>query len=202
MIAASQSPKITHRLKVALVGDTGVGKTSVSTRFACGDFDPYQTSTIGAAYLTKLLERPDYNVRFEIWDTAGQERYKALVPLYYRTAQVILVVLDLTAAASVHEAKSWLQRAAKEPGNRKILLVGNKADDARRRRVTRDQLEALGADHDSAVFEVSAKTGDGISALFDAAADAAPTLASNRAAMGTTTLPFEEKTDDWTSCCG
>ena len=83
-------------VKLVLLGDSRVGKSSVVVRFVRNEFDPYKFPTIGATFLTQSVAVGDTLVKFEIWDTAGQEKYRSLAPLYYRGASAALVVYDLT----------------------------------------------------------------------------------------------------------
>ena len=83
-------------IKLVLLGESAVGKSSLVLRFVKGQFHEYQESTIGAAFLTQTICLDDATVKFEIWDTAGQERYHSLAPMYYRGAQAAIVVYDIT----------------------------------------------------------------------------------------------------------
>ncbi|KAL8257749.1 hypothetical protein R6Q59_029790 [Mikania micrantha] len=85
------------RVKLVLLGDSGVGKSCIVLRFVRGQFDPTSKVTVGASFLTQTIALQDSTtVKFEIWDTAGQERYAALAPLYYRGAAIAVVVYDIT----------------------------------------------------------------------------------------------------------
>jgi len=114
-----------NNIKVVLIGDTAVGKTSIADRFVNNNFSEFNEPTIGAAFLSKTLE----NVKFEIWDTAGQERYRALAPMYYRGASAALIVFDITQSDSFNNAAGWIKEI-KERGKENciIILVGNKCD--------------------------------------------------------------------------
>ena len=83
-------------VKLVLLGDTRVGKSSIVLRFIKGEFDDYKAPTIGATFLTKTVKTDDVTVKFEIWDTAGQEKYRSMAPLYYRGTSAALVVFDIT----------------------------------------------------------------------------------------------------------
>ncbi|KAL1868661.1 hypothetical protein VTK73DRAFT_3577 [Phialemonium thermophilum] len=128
-MADSQAPKPSSSVKLVLLGEAAVGKSSLVLRFVNNDFQENKEPTIGAAFLTQKCNLPTRTIKFEIWDTAGQERFASLAPMYYRNAQAALVVYDLTKPTSLIKAKHWvaeLQRQA-SPGI-VIALVGNKLD--------------------------------------------------------------------------
>lgn len=155
-------------VKVVLLGESSVGKSTIVTRFTTGEF--YQNNaTIGAAFTTKEVEWSEVvneeevkkKVKFEIWDTAGQERYRSLAPMYYRNTDVALIVFDVTDNASADRAESWIQELQgylDEYQKEKILIriVGNKIDLCHP-----EQANVL-----NGATLVSAKTGEGINSLF------------------------------------
>ncbi|XP_059457937.1 ras-related protein RABF1-like [Corylus avellana] len=98
------------RVKLVLLGDSGVGKSCIVLRFVRGQFDPTSKVTVGASFLSQTIALQDSTtVKFEIWDTAGQERYAALAPLYYRGAAVAVVVYDITSPDSFTKAQYWVK---------------------------------------------------------------------------------------------
>ncbi|KAI7343998.1 hypothetical protein KC354_g15392 [Hortaea werneckii] len=125
----ASAPKPSSSVKLVLLGEAAVGKSSLVLRFVNNDFQPNKEPTIGAAFLTQKCQLPSRTIKFEIWDTAGQERFASLAPMYYRNAQSALVVYDVTKKSSLTKARHWvaeLQRQA-SPGI-VIALVGNKKD--------------------------------------------------------------------------
>ncbi|KAL4820880.1 ras family-domain-containing protein [Aspergillus spinulosporus] len=125
----ANAPKPSSSVKLVLLGEAAVGKSSLVLRFVNNDFQENKEPTIGAAFLTQKCSLPSRTIKFEIWDTAGQERFASLAPMYYRNAQAALVVYDVTKPSSLTKAKHWvaeLQRQA-SPGI-VIALVGNKLD--------------------------------------------------------------------------
>ncbi|KAJ5644751.1 hypothetical protein N7507_010762 [Penicillium longicatenatum] len=127
--AGANAPKPSSSVKLVLLGEAAVGKSSLVLRFVNNDFQENKEPTIGAAFLTQKCTLPSRTIKFEIWDTAGQERFASLAPMYYRNAQAALVVYDVTKPSSLTKAKHWvaeLQRQA-SPGI-VIALVGNKLD--------------------------------------------------------------------------
>ena len=116
-------------MKVVFVGNTGVGKSSIATRYARDFFDDFNSSTIGAAFFNKNIIHKEKPVKMEIWDTAGQEKYHCLASMYYRGAAAAIIVYDITSTDSYTKAKKWYTEL-KENLNEKavIVLVGNKCD--------------------------------------------------------------------------
>ncbi|CAK1354517.1 unnamed protein product [Cercospora beticola] len=210
--AAAGAPKPSSSVKLVLLGEAAVGKSSLVLRFVSNDFQPNKEPTIGAAFLTQKCQLPSRTIKFEIWDTAGQERFASLAPMYYRNAQSALVVYDITKPSSLVKAKHWvaeLQRQA-SPGI-VIALVGNKLDlcedDAPEgeqsgeggesgaedeegsgsvRKVSSKEAKAYADEEGLLFFETSAKTGHNVSEVFTAIANAIPetSLKGPRAGAG------------------
>jgi small GTP-binding protein len=113
-----------------IIGDSGVGKSSLLIRFVRNEYHEQTRSTISAAYLTRRVETPERAVQFEIWDTAGQERFRSLnTPMYYRGAAGAVIVYDISDPNSFKNARGWFTQL-KMLGEKgvKVVLVGNKAD--------------------------------------------------------------------------
>ncbi|RAL01611.1 Rab family GTPase [Aspergillus ibericus CBS 121593] len=152
---STNTPKPSSSVKLVLLGEAAVGKSSLVLRFVNNDFQENKEPTIGAAFLTQKCSLPTRTIKFEIWDTAGQERFASLAPMYYRNAQAALVVYDVTKPSSLTKAKHWvaeLQRQA-SPGI-VIALVGNKLD------LTNDGNDAAGETPAEAEGESAAAEGD------------------------------------------
>ncbi|KAL6555904.1 Ras-related protein rabf1 [Orobanche gracilis] len=157
------------RVKLVLLGDSGVGKSCIVLRFVRGQFDPTSKVTVGASFLSQTVALQDSTtVKFEIWDTAGQERYAALAPLYYRGAAVAVVVYDITSPESFSKAQYWVKELQKHGSPDIVMaLVGNKADLHEKREVpVQDGIDY--AEKNGMFFiETSAKTADNINQLFE-----------------------------------
>ncbi|KAM0756125.1 ras-domain-containing protein [Meredithblackwellia eburnea MCA 4105] len=127
--AASAAPSRPVQVKLVLLGESAVGKSSVVLRFCQNDFQANKEPTIGAAFLTQRCRLEDNVIKFEIWDTAGQERFRSLSPMYYRNAQAAVVVYDVTKSASLEQAKTWVKELQRQANpNIVIALAGNKVD--------------------------------------------------------------------------
>ncbi|KND92110.1 Vacuolar protein sorting-associated protein 21 [Tolypocladium ophioglossoides CBS 100239] len=215
-MADTNAPKPSSSVKLVLLGEAAVGKSSLVLRFVNNDFQENKEPTIGAAFLTQKCNLPTRTIKFEIWDTAGQERFASLAPMYYRNAQAALVVYDLTKPTSLIKAKHWvaeLQRQA-SPGI-VIALVGNKLDLAGEsapsegedvddgegscdaRKVSTEEAQAYAEEESLLFFETSAKTGHNVTEVFTAIANAIPetSLKSARGAgaAGTANRAGEEQ---------
>ncbi|KAI5991646.1 GTP-binding protein ypt5 [Pisolithus albus] len=127
--AASGVADRSVQVKLVLLGEAAVGKSSLVLRFVNNEFQPNKEPTIGAAFLTQKCRLEDRVLRYEIWDTAGQERFHSLAPMYYRNAQAAVVVYDVTKATSLEKAKSWVKELQRQANpNIVIALAGNKID--------------------------------------------------------------------------
>ncbi|KAJ1645634.1 Vacuolar protein sorting-associated protein 21 [Coemansia erecta] len=129
--SASQTsaPAKPIQIKVVLLGEAAVGKSSLVLRFVNDEFQENKEPTIGAAFLTQKVRLDDTVLKLDIWDTAGQERFHSLAPMYYRNAQAAVVVYDITRSSSLDRAKSWIKELQRQANpNIVIALVGNKLD--------------------------------------------------------------------------
>jgi len=150
-------------LKVIILGDSGVGKTSLLNQFINKKFDHRYKATIGADFMTKELELDGTIVTLQIWDTAGQERFQSLGTAFYRGADACILVFDLTNNQSFTHLNSWHDEFLIQAGqNKDFILIGNKADLEDKRAVTQRTAMAWcqkqGQDEDSPLpyFECSA----------------------------------------------
>ena len=165
-MSAAQRPEVGQtKIKLVLLGESAVGKTALSLRFAEEQFNEFQQfretqPTIGVAFLTKTVSLDDKKIKFEIWDTAGQERFHSIAPLYYRGAQAAIVVYDITKEDTFERAKTWVKELQQQASsNIVIALAGNKSDLAINRWVQYDEASAFAEENNLLFMETSAKTG-------------------------------------------
>uniref|UniRef100_A0A3Q1HE88 Ras-related protein Rab-17-like n=1 Tax=Acanthochromis polyacanthus TaxID=80966 RepID=A0A3Q1HE88_9TELE len=159
-------PVQTLRVKMALLGSSGVGKSSLALRFCKGQFRS-TSPTVGCAYLTQVVHLSNITFRFEIWDTAGEEKYHSITPLYYRGAHAALLVYDISKRETFIRAQVWLKELEKQyiPGSTVIWLIGNKADLAMDRQVSMKEGQSLATDRGLFFTETSALSGDQVNEL-------------------------------------
>lgn len=157
-------------LKILLIGDAGVGKSSIMMRFTDDTFDDNLQSTIGVDFKVKTIQRQDKWVKVTIWDTAGQERFRTLTSSYYRGAHGIILCYDVTRASTFENLETWLKEVAvycPQKGKSVVkLLVGNKIDKEGRQISKEDGVDWARL-HGMLFIEASAKTKVGIQQVFD-----------------------------------
>nr|XP_046269763.1 ras-related protein Rab-15-like [Scatophagus argus] len=158
--------------RLLMLGDSGVGKTCMLRRFTESEFDPSHISTIGVDFKMKTLEIDGIKVRIQIWDTAGQERYQTITKQYYRRAQGIIFVYDITNKPSFQHLAKWVSDVDEyAPDMAQRILVGNKSDEELRRQVTKDQGSKLAETYGMEFFETSASNSSNINESFTRAAE-------------------------------
>ncbi|KAI0228593.1 Ras-related protein Rab-22A [Lamellibrachia satsuma] len=154
-------------VKICLLGESGVGKSSIVYRFVYGSFRPTMESTIGASFMTKTITLDKKTYKYQIWDTAGQEKYRALAPMYYRGAAAAIVVYDITRESSFASLKTWISELQKHGSPNTILaMAGNKCDLDDLREVQHREALRYAESHGAMLVETSAKTAANIAALF------------------------------------
>ena len=161
-----------HLCKVLLVGDAGVGKSSILLRFTDDTFDDHLQSTIGVDFKLKMMRLRGKRIKLTIWDTAGQERFRTLTSSYYRGAHGIMFVYDTSRRDTFQHLNQWLQEVEMYcPGRNAVkLLVGNKIDLADRV-VSKAEAEAWARANGMLFLESSAKTKIGINQVFEEVAE-------------------------------
>ena len=156
--------------KVVLLGEQGVGKTSIITRYISNKFSEFILSTSTASYATKKLELDkNQKIKFQIWDTAGQEKFRSLAKIFYQNASTIILVYDITERNSFEKLKEYWVKEIKNnaPNDIIIAFVGNKSDNYEAEVVSIDEGKEL-AKELNAIFKLtSAKLGIGINELFE-----------------------------------
>ena len=159
--------------KVVLLGESGVGKTCIITRYINNTFDDNGMSTTGASYVGKSMSFDEYggkSIKFDIWDTAGQEKYRALTKIFYKDASIAILVYDITRKESFDELKNYWYNQIKDyaPKNTIVAIAANKSDLFEKEQVPESEARAF-AKEIGAIFRLtSAYTAAGIEDLFRA----------------------------------
>lgn len=157
-------------LKVVMIGDSGVGKSSILHRYSNDDFKDNYISTIGVDFEIKTFDLDGKGVKMQIWDTAGQERFHNITTSYYRNSHCIMMVYDVTDPQSFRNMPKWLAEIRRYGGHdTKVLMVGNKSDLAHRRIVSLDEAQEMSRQLGLAghVVETSAKDNTNVEKAFD-----------------------------------
>ncbi|XP_011519339.1 EF-hand calcium-binding domain-containing protein 4B isoform X4 [Homo sapiens] len=155
------SPSAPDRLfKIVFVGNSAVGKTSFLRRFCEDRFSPGMAATVGIDYRVKTLNVDNSQVALQLWDTAGQERYRCITQQFFRKADGVIVMYDLTDKQSFLSVRRWLSSVEEAVGDRvPVLLLGNKLDNEKEREVPRGLGEQLATENNLIFYECSAYSG-------------------------------------------
>ncbi|NXO15072.1 RB18B protein, partial [Oriolus oriolus] len=154
--------------KLLLVGDSAVGKSSLRRRFTDGAFEPRLKPTVGVDFTAKKMVVESRAVQPAVWDTAGQERFRTLTPSYYRGAQGVVLVYDVTRKDTFTALQRWLNELETYSTNSNTvkMLVGNKTDKPDREVERKEGLQFAGK-HSLLFTETSAKTQEGVQNAFE-----------------------------------
>ena len=154
------------KYQLLIIGDSTVGKTSILSRFTNDTFDSNYLATVGLDNFTKDEIIDNKTVRIKIWDTAGQERYRSLTKGFFRNADGIMLVYDVTNSNTYDNLKFWLQSIKNnmngDMGEIPIIIIGNKIDCKDEREVNFKEAENFWKEQGYPYFETSAKTGENI----------------------------------------
>lgn len=159
--------KCDHTMKLFLVGDSSVGKSSLLARFAENQYRQHATATIGVDYKVRMMRLDGKLIKLQIWDTAGQERFRTITKGYFRRACGAILVYDVTNRVSFENMRNWLEEVVRNSeDDLSVVLVGNKCDDETGRQVSLQEGRQLAQDLDLLFFEASAKDDISVMDLF------------------------------------
>jgi len=162
------------QIKLLMIGDSGVGKTCLLLRYANDSFSPTFITTIGIDFKIKNIEIDTKRIKLQIWDTAGQERFRTITTSYFRGAQGILLVYDVTDRRSFESIRNWIsqiQQHADVHVNK--ILVGNKCDMTDEKVVSTEEGQKLAKEFGIEFWEASAKANINVEQCFISIARAA-----------------------------
>ncbi|CAF1215478.1 unnamed protein product [Adineta steineri] len=198
--------------KIMLLGDSGVGKTCLLVRFKddtflCGSF----IATVGIDFRNKTIVINNKQVKLQIYDTAGQERFRSVAHSYYRDANALLLLYDVSSIISFNHVRDWLSEIREyAQSDVIIILIANKVDKANDRVVTREMGEKLAKEYEVSYIETSAKTGLNVEFCFKAVSqalleqiDATTTTSNGQTASKTLNnlVQLNDRTSNRSSCC-
>ena len=160
-----------ENVKVVLLGESGVGKTSIITQFTTNQFNPRCPTSVSAQFTSKIVKFPqfDKSIKFDIWDTVGQEKYRSLAKIFYKDAKIIILVYDITTDFSFKALKDfWYKETLNFADNDPIFaIVANKTDLYEKQTVDNKDGKAF-AEEINALFQTtSALSNSGINNLFE-----------------------------------
>lgn len=156
-----------YLFKVVLIGDSGVGKSNLLSRFTRNEFNLESKSTIGVEFATRSINVDGKTVKAQIWDTAGQERYRAITSAYYRGAVGALLVYDIAKHATYVNVTRWLKELRDHAdSNIVIMLVGNKSDLKHLRAVPTDEAKTFSTENGLSFIETSALDASNVESAF------------------------------------
>ena len=167
----NQNDKTLLTLKLLIIGDSRVGKTSLLLNYVEKIFPEAHISTLGVEYKEKEIIKDNYIIRLQIWDTAGEERFRSITKSIYRNANGILFVCDITNRESFKNIKNWIKDADNVDKDIKGIIIGNKIDLDNERVVSVEDLEETGKKYDMPFIETSAKTRMNVNKCFEVLID-------------------------------
>ena len=155
-------------LKLVMIGDSGVGKTNILSRYINNEFSSITKATVGVEFFSTLIKKNNKLIKLQIWDTAGQERYKSITSAYYKGAKGAFVVYDITKMKTFKNLDKWITEL-KANGNEDIhiILIGNKLDLEKNREVMTNDVKRKAEELKVGYFETSALDGSNIEHAFD-----------------------------------
>lgn len=194
-------------LKVILLGDGGVGKSSLMNRYVTNKFDTHLFHTIGVEFLNKDLEVDGHLVTMQIWDTAGQERFRSLRTPFYRGSDCCLLTFSVDDSQSFHNLGNWKKEFiyyadVKEPESFPFVVLGNKLDVTERQVSTEEAQQWCLENGNYSYYETSAKDATNVAVAFEEAVRRV--LAMEERAehlMPTDTVSLHRKPRSGAACC-
>jgi Ras-related protein Rab-1A len=157
-----------YLFKILLLGDSGVGKSSLLIRYIDDNYDEHVNATIGVDYRIKILNLHDKNIKLQLWDTSGQEKFKSITKAYYRGTHGVIVLYETSDRNSFNNVKTWIDeiREISEIEDIPIILVGNKIDLKTRKEVLYEEGKEFADEMNVEFFEISAKDNINIDDVF------------------------------------
>ena len=156
--------------KTVLIGEGGVGKTSLAVRYTEDRFDQKMKMTIGVNFATKKVRVGGTEITLLLWDLGGQPRFQDVISDYFIGSKLGIAVYDVNRIFTLHKLRNWVERLRTAVPDCDIFLVGNKIDERLEGMgVTSEDAQEFATEYNAQVFEVSAKSSEGVFEMFDAA---------------------------------
>jgi Ras-related protein Rab-35 len=157
-----------HLFKLLIIGDSGVGKSSLLLRFSDNTFSQNYITTIGMDFTIRTIDMDGMKIKLQIWDTAGQERFRTITSTYYRGTHGVIVVYDVTNGETFSNVKRWLSEIDQNCDSVQRILVGNKCEDKENRVVLEEDARRLATAIKVDYYETSAKDNLNVQEMFNA----------------------------------
>ena len=164
---SNNNPLSEIRLKLLILGDSAVGKTSMLLKYTDNFFPESHLSTIGIEFKIKEIKFNDFLVHLKIWDTAGQERFRAITKSYFRGSNGVIFMYDITKKETFKNVKDWIKDSENNNFGFEKILVGNKIDLEQIREVELKDVEEWAGQKNINVLEISAKNGTNVEKCFN-----------------------------------
>ncbi|KAL7713053.1 Ras-related protein Rab-1 [Entamoeba marina] len=191
-------------IKLLLIGESGVGKSSLLLRFSEDTFNPVYITTVGIDFRVKNIELDGSKMKLQIWDTAGQERFRTIVSSYYRGVMGIVLVYDITNRESFNNIEYWMRNIeANADQNVNKILIGNKCDAEDKRVVSNEEGQQMASRLGLPFLETSAKNSLNVDECFtQLARDVRTRLGgSAESSKGTVDVRSQKKEVTTGGCC-
>lgn len=192
--------------KTLIIGDSSVGKSNLLLRFSDNIFHDTFLPTIGVDFKIKNISVYDKSIKLNIWDTAGQDRFRTITSAYYKGAQGVIIVYDVTDRQTFENIQNWRQEVKKNAGECvQVLMVGNKCDLQDSRAVSTKEAQDLADSLNMLYIETSAKTGERVEEVFTTLSkqiyDALPENEKNIGKQGSQSLTNQRQRQTQGGCC-
>ncbi len=156
-----------YLFKLLIIGDSGVGKSSLLLQYIDSVYTDNYISTIGVDFKIKTMEHNGKVIKLQIWDTAGQERFRTIISSYYRGARGVILTYDVTDSNSFTNLEYWINEIKVHTSDNVCrLIIGNKCDIANSRTVSKEEGELFATNNNIDYIETSAKTAENVDSAF------------------------------------